>query len=124
MNPILGINHAISYPNLSILTFSRIHIPLCLIKGLILTTTLTPTPTTPISIDFVILFAGQYAEFLTNQTNSFGSHRVAVISLGNAKITGTFNPVTEDTTGLWWISLLGTGAGGELVRPQIWALPS
>ena len=70
-------------------------------------------PTTTTGIDFVTLLPGQCAEFLTNQITSFGSHSIVVMSLGNEKLTGKLTPVTEEINGLGWISLLGTGTGGD-----------
>jgi len=55
------------------------------------------------------LLAGQSVSISTSQTTSFGSHSVVVTSILNKSLTATFTVSSKDATGLWWITLIGTG---------------
>jgi len=59
--------------------------------------------------DYAFLSPGQSITFNATQNAAIGFHSVGVISLYNKSLTATLTPATKDATGVWWISLMGTG---------------
>jgi len=59
--------------------------------------------------DIATLLPGQYIEISTSQTIAFDAYGVGVISVFNNTLTATLTVSTTGASGLWWITMMGTG---------------
>jgi len=58
--------------------------------------------------EFSVLLIGQSASISTTATAPFDVSSVGVMSIGNKTLTASLN-MTSEQSGIWWISLAGTG---------------
>ena len=65
-----------------------------------------------LGFDVVTLLGGQNASFSTSQTTPFDMYSVGVLSFFNRTLKAEFTSITAGESGLWWITIMGTGGGG------------
>ena len=65
---------------------------------------------TPIqTISYVTLLSGNTINITNTQTTPFGVHSVFVTSIGNNTLSANMQSIANAASGLWFISLFGTG---------------
>ena len=62
------------------------------------------------SFKFVTLLQGNSINITTSQITPFGVHSIFVTSIGNKTLSANMQQITGSASGLWFISLFGTGA--------------
>jgi hypothetical protein len=58
---------------------------------------------------YVTLLSGNNINVVTTQITPFGVHSVFVTSIGNRTLTANVSNLTASASGLWFVSLFGTG---------------
>lgn len=61
------------------------------------------------SFRYVTLLSGNTINVVTTQMTPFGVHSVFVTSIGNRTLTANVSNLTASASGLWFVSLFGTG---------------
>jgi len=61
------------------------------------------------SFSYVILLSGNTINISNTQITPFGAHSVFVTSIGNRTLSANLQSLTSSASGLWFISLFGTG---------------
>jgi len=61
------------------------------------------------SFRYVTLLSGNTINVVTTQITPFGVHSVFVTSIGNRTLTANVSNLTASASGLWFVSLFGTG---------------
>jgi Neuraminidase (sialidase) len=62
-----------------------------------------------LGFDVVTLLGGQNASFSTSQTTPFDMYSVGVLSFFNKSLKAEFTSITAGESGLWWMTIMGTG---------------
>ena len=61
------------------------------------------------SFRYVTLLSGNTINVVTTQITPFGVHSVFVTSIGNRTLSANISKLTDSASGLWFVSLFGTG---------------
>lgn len=72
---------------------------------------------------FVTLLSGNTINVVTTQINPFGVHSVFVTSIGNRTLTASVQKLTDSASGLWFVSLFGTG-GTKWIGSSVGVIPA
>ena len=62
-----------------------------------------------VGFDYFILLEGQSVSISTTQEAAADFHILSVSSIGNRTLTATLSMGDTDATGIWWLSMIGTG---------------
>lgn len=79
----------------------------------------TPDP----SFRYVTLLSGNTINVVTTQIIPFGVHSVFVTSIGNRTLTASVQNLTGSASGLWFVSLFGTG-GTKWISSSVGVIPA
>lgn len=75
------------------------------------------------SFNYVTLLSGNTINVVTTQINPFGVHSVFVTSIGNRTLTASVQKLTDSASGLWFVSLFGTG-GTKWIGSSVGVIPA
>ena len=75
------------------------------------------------SFRYVTLLSGNSINVVTTQIIPFGVHTVFVTSIGNRTLTASVQKLTDLASGLWFISLFGTG-GTKWISSSVGVIPA
>ena len=75
------------------------------------------------SLKFVTLLSGNTINVVTTQIIPFGVHSVFVTSIGNRTLTASVQKLTDSASGLWFVSLFGTG-GTKWISSSVGVIPA
>jgi hypothetical protein len=61
------------------------------------------------SFDYIVLLSGNSINITTTQAVPFGVHSIWLTSIGNRNLTANMQRISSAASGLWFLSLVGTG---------------